>query len=147
VARTCIVSILKGLQCSSELPSIDDIYHQFREIESRRKASGTPDEHLHRKRLEVSIVLAHQFFTNFGIATGRPLFKTVKVFQVWWPASCQQNGQIWLIKNCHVPLILRPTGTGTFVVVVECYLHGFMHGEMLEDRWGLKDKISPVILV
>jgi hypothetical protein len=27
----------------------------------------------------------------------------------------------------------------TYALVEECYMHNFMHGEMLGKRWGLKD--------
>lgn len=79
---------------------------------------------------------------------GRKLFKTSGDLLGMGSRSILAKDQIWLIRDSRTPLILRPKpGTGDFVLVGEAYLHGFMHGEMLEDFGGLEDRISPVTLV
>jgi hypothetical protein len=43
-----------------------------------------------------------------------------------------------------VPFLLRPTGEGTYTFVGECYVQGFMKGEMLKDEYGLKAQMETV---
>ena len=79
---------------------------------------------------------------------GRKLFKTSGDLLGMGPRSIQADDQIWLIRESRTPLILRPKpGTGDFLLVGEAYLHGFMHGEMLDDCGKLEDRIGPVTLV
>jgi hypothetical protein len=81
------------------------------------------------------------------IATARSFFTTRRGNLGLGPTSCQPNCQLWFIRNSHVPLILRPAGSDIFELVGECYLHGFMHGEILDEIWGLKPRTGPVTLV
>jgi hypothetical protein len=40
---------------------------------------------------------------------------------------------------------MRSTPEPTYLyVVLDCCIHDFMHGEMLDDRWGLKERIGPI---
>lgn len=55
--------------------------------------------------------------------------------------------QICFLYDSFVPFILR-SGEGAEVceLVSECYLHNFMHGEVLGEPWNLGDLIVPVII-
>jgi hypothetical protein len=80
--------------------------------------------------------------------SGRKLFLTGNKFVGMGPHSIQADDQIWLIRDSKTPLILRPkSGTQHFLLVGEAYLHGFMHGEMLDFRWDLEKRIGPVTIV
>jgi hypothetical protein len=81
------------------------------------------------------------------ITPGRRFFRTEKGLLGLGQPSCLEGDQIRLIINSHLPFVLRPTGTGTYTFVGECYMQGFMHGETLDDRWGLREQIGPVNLV
>lgn len=79
---------------------------------------------------------------------GRKLFQTGNNLVGMGSCSIQADDQVWLIRDSRTPLILRPkSGTQDFVLVGEAYLHGFMHGEMLDSRWDLGKRIGPVTIV
>lgn len=79
---------------------------------------------------------------------GRKLFATKDHLIGMGSCSIQADDEVWLIRDSRTPLILRPKpGTDDFVLVGEAYLHGFMHGEMLDDRWELTRRIGPVTIV
>ena len=79
---------------------------------------------------------------------GRKLFMTKNNFVGMGSRSIQADDQVWLIRDSRTPLILRPKpGTQDLFLVGEAYLHGFMHGEMLDHRWGLEERIGPVTIV
>lgn len=79
---------------------------------------------------------------------GRRLFMTNRQFVGMGTLSIRSGDQVWLIRDSLAPLILRPVeDTGTFVLVGEAYLHGFMYGEMLNPRWGMEEKTRTVIIV
>jgi hypothetical protein len=78
----------------------------------------------------------------------RRLFKTMNGFVGMGTLSIQPGDQVWLIRDSLVPLVLRPAGdSGTFRLVGEAYLHGFMHGEMLESKWGMEEKAGVVTII
>jgi hypothetical protein len=60
----------------------------------------------------------------------------------------QEGDQVWLLCDARVPMVLRPTAVpDEFTVVGECYMHGFMNGEMLNEEWGVKENIHPIKIV
>jgi hypothetical protein len=79
---------------------------------------------------------------------GRRIFTTECGLLGLGRETVQKGDQVWLLCNAHTPFLLRRTADPLkFTVVGDCYMYGFMHGEMLDDRWGLKDKIGPISLV
>jgi hypothetical protein len=85
---------------------------------------------------------------SFSKIRGRRLFKTENDFIGMGTLSIQPGDQVWLIRDSLVPLVLRPASdSGTFRLVGEAYLHGFMHGEMLEPRWGMEGKTGVVTII
>ena len=82
------------------------------------------------------------------VSQGRELFITEQGFLSLGPRTVQKGDQIWLLCDSRLPFVLRPLAeTSNFTLVGECYIHGFMHGEMLDGCWGLKEKIRPVTIV
>ena len=35
----------------------------------------------------------------------------------------------------------------TYTLAEECYMHDFMHGEMLDKRWGSKERVSDIDII
>jgi hypothetical protein len=101
--------------------------------------------------LEHSNVLSRGY--EFGIAMGRAtngrrMFKTERSHLGLGPYRIQEGDQVWVIFNATMPFILRPTGnTNEFNLVGDCYMQGFMHGEMLDDQYGLKERIERINIV
>jgi hypothetical protein len=47
------------------------------------------------------------------------------------PKSVDVGDQIWILAGANVPFVLRPMANGRFQVIGEAYVHGIMHGEVL----------------
>ncbi|KAL9073037.1 MAG: hypothetical protein Q9157_004894 [Trypethelium eluteriae] len=48
-------------------------------------------------------------------------------------AAVKEGDAIFVLKGCGMPMVLRPTISGRWTLVGECYVHGIMNGEVLED--------------
>jgi hypothetical protein len=55
---------------------------------------------------------------NIGVVSGR----------------AQKGDQIWVLLGCSVPVVLRKRdGEQSCEVIGECYLQGYMQGEIMEE--------------
>ncbi|KAE9378438.1 hypothetical protein N431DRAFT_435551 [Stipitochalara longipes BDJ] len=78
----------------------------------------------------------------------RRLCTTTKGFLAVCVDTVQKNDQVWLLTDAHTPVILRPTDVpGSFRIIGDCYIYGFMHGEMLDEKWGVKQNIGPIKII
>jgi hypothetical protein len=91
--------------------------------------------------------------TRFEVAMlkaqhNRTLFYTDEGYLGFASETIQPGDEIWMLCGAHTPYILRPSEKpGTYTVHGDCYLHSFMRGEMLDDRYGLRENIGPVHIV
>jgi hypothetical protein len=103
-------------------------------------ARETFDDYFHRSRLfddELSDALELQ-----------TLCTTSKGFLAVGVDTAQKNDQVWLLTDAHTPIILRPTDVpGSFRNVGDCYIYGFMHGEILDEMWGVKQNIRSIKII
>lgn len=85
--------------------------------------------------------LNHQFIQDFWafdsacarVVGGRNVVKTRRSILALGPANTRQGDQVWLIRDAHTSFLLRPVPCDTtYMLVSDCYVHGFMHGEMLD---------------
>jgi hypothetical protein len=67
---------------------------------------------------------------------GRKLFTTSQKWLGLGPGCLEQDDEIWLLKNAAVPFILRPHGESQYTLVGEAYVHGIMHGELVDAPGG-----------
>jgi hypothetical protein len=59
------------------------------------------------------------------------------------PCRVRKGDGICVLLGCSIPLILQPRqGQPSYQVVGECYLHGFMDGEVLKELESGKFKIE-----
>lgn len=64
------------------------------------------------------------------------------------PCRVQKGDQIWVLLGCSIPLVLKKCeGKQTYQVIGECYLHGYMTGEVLEDLRSGKVKVEDIQLL
>ena len=49
------------------------------------------------------------------------------------PESALEGDQIWFLSGGSVPFLLRQLSDGIFRLVGECYVHGFMNGEIKKE--------------
>ena len=85
----------------------------------------------------------------------RRLFQTRDGYIGLGPARMEVGDEIWILKGGSMPFLLRPAGEYEFKrvsggkrhcyrLVGECYVHGLMYGEAVEDR---NQRMEPVWLV
>jgi hypothetical protein len=80
--------------------------------------------------------------------SGRTLFRTQLGHLGMGLLGMREGDEVWLLYGGRTPFILRPAGDAEgYTIVGECYIHGFMHGEMLDKRWGLQKRVGPVKIV
>ncbi|KAF2440597.1 hypothetical protein P171DRAFT_524613 [Karstenula rhodostoma CBS 690.94] len=48
--------------------------------------------------------------------------------------SPRRGDEVWMVRDCAAPLILRPVSTETAESAEERYVHGFMNGQFIEER-------------
>lgn len=82
------------------------------------------------------------------VVSNRRLFITKWGFLGLGVETVQKGDQVWLLCDAHTPFVMQTTPKpSSFTVVGDCYIHDFMHGEMLDDRWGVKENIGPIKIV
>jgi Heterokaryon incompatibility protein (HET) len=67
---------------------------------------------------------------------GRRLFTTDQKWLGLGPENLEQDDEVWLLKHANVPFILRPRGDSQYTLVGEAYVHGIMHGELVDAPGG-----------
>jgi hypothetical protein len=67
---------------------------------------------------------------------GRKLFTTSQKWLGLGPECLEQGDEVWLLKNATVPFILRPHRESQYTLVGEAYVHGIMHGELVDAPGG-----------
>ena len=56
-------------------------------------------------------------------------------------AACRarKGDIICVLFGCSIPVLLREQEEGTYQFIRECYLDGFMNGEVLDKARGLRE--------
>ncbi|PVH74686.1 hypothetical protein DL98DRAFT_519127 [Cadophora sp. DSE1049] len=82
------------------------------------------------------------------IVKERRLFTTERGLLAKTTRTLRKGDEVWMLCDAHVPFVLRPTArTGEYEVIGDCYVNGFMNGEMLEDRWNVRENIGSLTIV
>ncbi|KAI1661974.1 HET-domain-containing protein [Daldinia decipiens] len=66
-----------------------------------------------------------------GRINGCYLFSTQNGYVGMINGELQQGDEVFVVLGCNVPMLLRPTASGEYEVVGDCYVHGIMDGEAL----------------
>ncbi len=65
---------------------------------------------------------------------GRRLFRTANNLLELCPQSARVRDSVWILHDTIIPFVLRPVpGSESFQLVGESYVHGFMHGELVDS--------------
>jgi hypothetical protein len=63
------------------------------------------------------------------------------------PCRVEKGDQICVLLGCSIPMILRKrTGREFYEVIGECYLHGYMNGEIMKEVEGGETKVEKLQL-
>jgi len=72
-------------------------------------------------------------------AQGRLLFATVNGYIGYGPETLMEGDVVAVLYRQMTPLILRPTGTGSYNLVGDAYVDGIMHGEIVASSLDIED--------
>jgi hypothetical protein len=68
------------------------------------------------------------------IGRGRCVFRSGQKLLGLGPESSRTGDELWLIRSALTPVILRrEEGTSNYLLIGEAYVHGIMHGEMMDE--------------
>jgi hypothetical protein len=74
------------------------------------------------------------------ICAGRRVFRTENNYLGVAPRAIRPGDQVWVLKGAGTPLVLREKENGRFTLVGEAYVHGIMHGEVVErDGFAMRE--------
>jgi len=114
--------------CFSDLPAISTIIELAEAIKDDPSKSLLYVEH---EKLSNRFWLPAQQYN-----VGRKLFTTSQKWLGLGPECLQKDDEVWLLKHAAVPFILRPHGESQYTLVGEAYIHGIMHGELVDAPGG-----------
>ncbi|KAK7977125.1 HET-domain-containing protein [Apiospora saccharicola] len=80
------------------------------------------------------------------ILVSRRIVTTTKGHLGMATKASKQGDSIFLLKDCNMPLVLRPHGDGTYHLVGECFVHGIMDGEAM-DQFLQDDSVEEMNVV
>lgn len=64
------------------------------------------------------------------------------------PCRARKGDQVWILLGCSIPLILRKCETREgYQVIGECYLHGYMNGEIQKEVENGIRKVAEICLL
>lgn len=62
------------------------------------------------------------------------------------PLDSRRGDEVWIIHGCNIPVLLRKADEDYREIVGECYVHGLMYGEVMQDLETGRRTASRVIL-
>jgi hypothetical protein len=80
------------------------------------------------------------------IMGGRRFLTTQQGYVGWAPRFTRKGDKIFVLLGCRTPVILRPQGD-TFQLIGECYIHGIMYGEVIDELEAGKYQLQDVTIV
>ncbi|TQN69888.1 Heterokaryon incompatibility protein 6, OR allele [Colletotrichum shisoi] len=101
-------------------------------LELGNLASRTPGKTFH----EVETAMARA-------VTDRRLGITSRGYLGLFPENGKTGDEVLVLDGCHVPFLMRTAGTNRRRLVGECYLHGIMQGEGVENV----DRLEEVVVI
>jgi hypothetical protein len=136
--ETILIRLNEGSESIDQMLQLEHVkrYYQFMQIEEQAP-------------LIEGDVVASPYIGAWKIRTpGRRLYTTTQGILCTGPETVQAGDQVWLLRDCRLPYILRPTPSPSkHLLVGECYVHRYMHGEMLRGPQSLEHEIGPITLV
>lgn len=76
------------------------------------------------------------------VKSQRRMFRTSGDYLGMGPISTQEQDELWIIRGARVPFILRKVEESSYRVIGECYVHGLMHGKVMERKLDQVRKIT-----
>lgn len=153
IALRVIERELNGERQYPKIPDANIIQHtpETREYVRLLRAKTAGNESLEDKKelqRRVEGGLEYGYATLSSRRGSNRLFKTEQGHLGLGPCRIESGDEVWVLCNTRVPFILRPTDVpGQYNLVSECYMHGFMHGQLVKGRHSLLEKIKKIKIV
>jgi hypothetical protein len=140
--------ILDALQDSKLVPSYQDFQTYLENRDSKMLLIPGTAEYDEDEQETLRLFNSFAIFEGGGgeIYHGCRFFRTRRGHLGLGTSNIAVGDQVWVIKNCHAPMVLRVTDGESHHLVGECYLHGQMHGEMLDSIYREDKSLGRVIL-
>jgi hypothetical protein len=84
------------------------------------------------------------YVNSAHISFSRRLYITELGMMGLAPKSTSPGDSIYYLHGALTPFVLRKKDGGECALMVETYLHGFMHGEILGDEYDWKNRVGDV---
>ncbi|ESZ95461.1 hypothetical protein SBOR_4115 [Sclerotinia borealis F-4128] len=121
-------------------------------LEQLCKAAQSPEPKL-STNIDLMDISTHErgFLSRFRDTTkwmARRLMTTNTEYIGMGPCRVQKGDQVWILLGCSIPLILRKwEDREGFQVIGECYLHGYMGGEVHGEVMNGERKVVEICLL
>ena len=126
-------AILASLNVDGSHPHLAtpaDVLEEYEELGRRRETTGGARSP--RTVTEFTGPLQH------AVSGSRKLFKTRMGLLGLGPRSVEEGDEVWMLEVATTPYIMEKVSEERdYRIVGEAYLHGFMHGEILDPDWKL----------
>ena len=149
-----VYSNLIGDCLSWQLPTLEEI-EDIERIIPELRVPATPEQDVKLRPIAERALQFHTLVENFG--HGRRLFKAGNDILGSGLELIRPGDHVWLLNGLNTPVILRPIsgwrviGDGhlpkEFQVVGECYLHGYMNGELFSSGKLKRNSAELITLV
>lgn len=83
---------------------------------------------------------------NKLMAMQRHLFVTQEGYIGTAPLDTERGDEVWILYGCNIPVLLRKVNSDHGRFVGECYIHGYMYGEVEEELKMGRRQASTVVL-
>ncbi|KAM0467619.1 hypothetical protein ACHAP7_011745 [Fusarium lateritium] len=138
-----------GGVASDMLPSLRWMNRRLRKIQptdhpdvqlpfkSLHKFLGVESDSDMSKELADMISQSYEYIKMFTqYSAGRRVFLTDEGHLGMSCLPATEEDSVWVISSCPVPLVLTHRVDGSYQLVGDCYVHGIMRGEAVEDnKW------------
>jgi hypothetical protein len=84
--------------------------------------------------------------TSNLIELQRHLFVTQEGYIGTAPLDTERGDEVWILYGCNIPVLLRKLDSCRWRFVGECYVHGYMYGEVEEELRAGRREGSIVVL-
>jgi hypothetical protein len=123
--------ILDALQVSKLVHSYQDLQTYLESRDSKMLFMPGTAEYDEDERETLRLFNSFAIFEGGGgeIYHGCCFFRTSRGYLGLGTSNIAVGDQVWVIKNCHSPLVLRVANGESHHLVGGCYLHGQMHDE------------------
>jgi hypothetical protein len=134
---------VQNLENNSKL-ILTNLYSVFRRRNLRQweKALRYKEPEQYKLDNDKSSLVAAQYEQQiWDVCTHRRLIVTQKGYLGLVPASTRHGDKVAIFQGGSTPYILQRSRKGTYMFRGDCYIHGIMHGEALQEKHKMEELV------